>query len=280
MEESNGFEEYFVQMAERSGEGVQAGEDDYYVDGLLYCGKCHHPKQTRVTLNGREYTPFCICKCRQTVIRIQEEEAAERQRASRIEARRRNCFSDGRMMRWTFDKDDGEDEKLLKTAKNYVDSFKQFYADGVGLLFFGNVGAGKSFAAACIANGIIDKGYSAKVISFPDIKRMPLDERDEYLQDLPRYSLLIIDDFAVEKLTEYTQEMIYQVIDGRLDSGKPLVVTTNLTAEQMRAPEDRERERIYSRILEKCVPVQVAGKDRRREHGKQAFNKYKKLLEI
>lgn len=55
-------------------------------DGLLWCGKCHTPKQTKVTFRGRTDVQFCLCKCGQE--RLAREEA-ERKREQAIADKRR-----------------------------------------------------------------------------------------------------------------------------------------------------------------------------------------------
>ena len=75
----------------------------------------------------------------------------------------------------------------------------------------------------------------------------------------------MIDDFAVERNTEYVNEIVYNVIDSRYRSGKPLIITTNLSADDFKHPDNINKQRIYSRINEMCVPIPVTGKDRRSE---------------
>ena len=50
--------------------------------------------------------------------------------------------------------------------------------------------------------------------------------------------LLILDDFGMERGTEYGLEQVYSVIDSRYRSGKPLIATTNLTLEELQHPQD------------------------------------------
>ena len=52
---------------------------------------------------------------------------------------------------------------------------------------------------------------------------------NEYISRLCRYPLLILDDFGMERGTEYGLEQVFNVIDSRYRSRKPLIVTTNLT---------------------------------------------------
>ena len=64
------------------------------------------------------------------------------------------------------------------------------------------------------------------------------ENRNEYISRLCRYPLLILDDFGMERGTEYGLEQVFNVIDSRYRSGKPLIVTTNLTLDDLRNPED------------------------------------------
>ena len=61
-------------------------------DGLLYCGKCHTPRQCRVTAFGQETIQYCTCKCEQK--HIAEEKAwREKQKKQHIAAcsQRNSC---------------------------------------------------------------------------------------------------------------------------------------------------------------------------------------------
>ena len=77
--------------------------------------------------------------------------------------------------------------------------------------------------------------------------------RNEYISRLCRYPLLILDDFGMERGTEYGLEQVFNVIDSRYRSGKPLIVTTNLTLDDLHNPEDTAHSRIYDRLLSMCV---------------------------
>lgn len=61
-------------------------------------------------------------------------------------------------------------------------------------------------------------------------------------------------------------------------SCKPLIVTTNLTLEQMKNPPDLEHSRIYGRILEHCAPILFSGKDMRKANAAATKNTARELL--
>lgn len=92
------------------------------------------------------------------------------------------------------------------------------------------------------------------------------EEQIDYIDSIGRYDLLILDDLGVERNTSYAMEQMFQVVDRRYRSCKPLIVTTNLSLEQMKNAPDVEHSRIYGRILEYCAPILFSGKDMRKNN--------------
>ena len=72
--------------------------------------------------------------------------------------------------------------------------------------------------------------------------------------------------------------MVFNIIDARYRSGLPMIITTNLTIEQIKSPENVNYSRIYDRIIERCFPVEVQGKSRRRAAVRADYNDMKSLL--
>ena len=88
----------------------------------------------------------------------------------------------------------------------------------------------------------------------------------------------IIDDFGMERGTEYGLEQVYNVIDSRYRSRKPLIVTTNLTLDSLQNPLDTAHARIYDRLLEMCAPILFTGENFRRETAQAKLNRLKELM--
>lgn len=253
----------------------EASQDNHYEkgdyrneDGLLICGKCHTPKQCRFIAkwDGTEKTPYTLCDCARE--RHETEEQARQAQNLRIEINRlrKLGFPDSEMANWTFANDDGTDPKTTSIAHKYVDNFHEMKKRGKGLLLYGPVGTGKTYAAACIANELINQGRPCLVTNFARITNTlqgMFDGKQRYLDDFNRLDLLVIDDLAAERDTSYMNEMIFNIIDSRYRSGKPLIVTSNLTQADLKEPSSIDRKRIYSRLLEMCVPIEVKGADRR-----------------
>lgn len=260
--------------------GIQEEAGDYVEDGLLYCGKCGTPKQVRVELFDQVRTPMCLCKCEAEKRDKEAEEFERQQSVQEVNRLRRLGFPDADMQDMTFSADDWASEKLSTVARRYVENFDEMKDRGKGLLLYGSVGTGKTFIAACIANALIDQGRACLVTNFARLINElggMFDGKQKYIDDLGKYELLVIDDLASERDTEYMGETVQNIIDARYRSGKPLIVTTNLTGDELKAPAEVRKQRIYSRLLEMCVPVEVNGADRRKQKLK---GEHKELSDI
>lgn len=256
-------------MARKAIQDSHYEEGDYLnEDGLLTCGKCHTPKQCRFTAtwDGKEKTPYTPCDCEHE--RREAEKQARQAQNLHIEVNRlrKLGFPDSEMANWTFANDDGTDPKTMSIAHKYVDNFTEMKRRGKGLLLYGPVGTGKTYTASCIANELISQGLPCLVTNFSRVTNTlqgMFEGKQRYLDDLNRLDLLVIDDLAAERDTSYMNEMIFNIIDSRYRSGKPLIVTSNLTQTELKEPGSIDRKRIYSRLLEMCVPIEVKGADRR-----------------
>ena len=102
--------------------------------------------------------------------------------------------------------------------------------------------------------------------------------RNEVVDRLCRYPLLIIDDFGMERDTDYALEQVYNIIDSRYRSKRPLIITTNLTLDEIRHPQDVAHARIYDRVLEMCVPVSCFGPSIRKNTAQEKLNNLKSLI--
>ena len=309
----------YVDGLERTAaEAIKAEQGDYYNDdGLLVCGKCNTPKECRNELFGKIRTHRCLCKCgaernEQEMNKIRagnmllrygtfksEAATSDFELLSWIDARdykicadlvkerkrllKKICFPDADMSHWNFANDDGANEKVSAVMRKYAEHFDEMYEKGKGLLLFGKVGRGKSFHAACVGNFLIERGIPALMTDFARIEKesnRDFSKRQEYFDALNKFPLLILDDLGTERDTAYMNEIVYTVIDSRAKAGLPTIVTTNLTAEELKSPANLTNQRIFSRLLGICIPVEVVGDDRRRERLREDFGEFKDLLGI
>lgn len=282
MEKQEGiFADAFGIIEDSASKSIALDEKDYIYDGLWYCHKCNTPKQCRVELFGKIRTPMCLCKCEVEKRDAEKAEYERRERMRRIGELRKAGFPEKDMEQWTFATDDGGNPQIAKACLNYVEHFDEFYDKGKGLVMYGPVGTGKTFFAVCIANALIDRGHPCLVTNFARLVNTisgMYAGKQEYIDSLNRFDLLVIDDLAAERDTEFVNEIVQNIIDSRYRAGLPTIITTNLTSEEMKHPKEVHKQRVFSRLLEMCVPIKVEGKDRRREKSKEDYSEFKNIL--
>lgn len=265
------FDEMFNETMRKAAENFELHPGDYEKDGEIYCGKCHtkraffqvHPIDGEKV--GKVLT-YCYCKCADEERTRQEKLRKQAERAARIMQMKSVGFTDAVMKDWTFAKDDKANSKVSELAMKYVQKFDTAREKGNGLILCGTVGTGKTFIAACIVNALIERGVPCLMTNFTRIINTLSGMRENkqgYIDKINDCDLLVIDDFSVERQTEYAQEIVYEVIDSRYRTGYPLIVTTNLTRQELLSPATVAKQRIYSRLLSKCLIVEIKGKDRR-----------------
>lgn len=229
---------------------------------------------------GEEITVSCTCQCE-----IEKEKAgkAERERAERekrIKELRRAGFPESNMQNWTFANDDMGNPKITQVMQKYVDNFSKLCKTGQGLLLYGSTGTGKTFAACEVANALIDKGYSVLVVTLAWLINtlQGTFEKQKFIDSLNQFQLIVIDDLGTERDTPFAREQVFNIIDSRYRAGLPVIITTNLSSDEIKKPDDIKNKRIYDRILERCFPIEVTGNNRRIKAVRERYNEMKDLL--
>ena len=252
-------------------------------DGLFYCGKCHTPKEAffakGLVLMGKNKHPI-ECACHKTEREQQEAVVKEQKHLDLVRRLKADGFTDPAMLDWTFANDNGRSTQMHH-AHRYVEQWQTMRSENIGLLLWGGVGTGKSFLAGCIANALMAQEVPVRMTNFAHILNElnnSFSGRNEVVDRLCRYPLLIIDDFGMERSTEYALEQIYNIVDSRYRSRKPLIVTTNLTLDEIRHPQDTAHARIYDRLLEMCVPISCIGVSFRKETAQEKLERLKELI--
>ena len=253
-------------------------------DGLLYCGKCRTPKEAFFDENRRhgdfiKHTVLCKCAGEEAERKAAEEKKWKRQ--NYLQNLRAEAFSDIPAYTWRFESAAVLTPQLQK-VKAYADRWEEFSRENIGLLLFGNVGTGKSYAAGCVANALLDRGISVRFIGLADaVNRMQGvmgEERERCIKYLMRPDLLIFDDLGAERSTSFGKERVFDLVNRRLLSGKPMIVTTNIPLYSIKNSEDVDCQRIYGRVLEACLPVNFDGANLRAAKAAQNNQRAIKML--
>lgn len=282
-------------------EPEQSDPQDYDKGEYRYCGKCGKPK-ARIRRNSRGEKLYldigmtCGCFKGETVQpkefkfdkeewerkQREQKEKEEQERKEYTEKLRSRAFSDVRLKGWTFENDDRSNPHISSVAEKYVQHFFDMQQRGKGLLLYGGVGTGKTYIVACIINALVEEGITCKLTNFSRLANewmaKEFNEKQNYVDGLNTYNLLVIDDLGSERSTDFMNELIYSVIDTRHKSGKPLIVTTNLSGDNLKHPADIHSERVFSRLFEMCIPVEVKGADRRKLKLRDADKDLKEML--
>ena len=232
------------------------------IDGIRHCAKCGKKVETILDFMGEKKSFPCICDCERKKLEEQESRITNEEK----DRNRHICFSDMEMCDWTFENDDMKEQRLSNAMKKYSDNFEKYLRENKGLLLYGSVGTGKSYYAAAICNRVIDNGFTAKMTNFQTIINQmnnSWEGRNEYIHQLCSYSLLVLDDLGTERQSEYMQEQVYNIVNARYVTKKPLIVTTNIDYMQLLGETEVGRRRIYDRLIENCMAVGMKSTSRR-----------------
>lgn len=255
---------------------------DYYKDGLLVCGTCGKRKQLRIKFMDTERTVACICDCRKKEIEERDKRIEYEEEMIRIQRLKESSMMSGEFKDATFktyQRREGN-QAACNMAVSYCKQWRKMFRENQGILFYGPVGTGKSYTAACIANFLLEHQVPVVMTSFVKILqdiRSTMAEA-EYIAILNAASLLIIDDLGAERGTDYAQEKVYNIIDSRMRANKPMILTTNLSLEEMIDCEDIRYKRTYDRILKNCCPVELTGTSMRMQEAASRFDSMKKMI--
>lgn len=265
-------------------------EDGDYTgdDGLLYCGKCKTPREHRIKwIDDSERIFPTPCACRQKALDEEKERERKRKEMERIAQLKKDSLMDAKFSSCTFDTLTvvPENQRQVKIAKRYAEKFDELYCKNQGLLFYGDVGTGKTHVACCIGNALMEKLTSVFATNFVKILQKAKgfsshEEEEAYIARMNQARLLILDDLGAERGTEYALEVVYNIIDTRYRSGKPMIVTTNLSVQEMQEENNIRLKRIYDRVFEVCFPVEFKGKSWRMKEAAKRYDEMSKLLEV
>jgi DNA replication protein DnaC len=266
---------------------------------MKYCRDCGEPYKENENweelqetlkdynfLSRLQYVPSCNCsEIKAERQAIEEEKALVRERImNRVRKFKNISVVDKKFIESRFENADMSEKHML-LAKRYAEKFIEKNGSDVGIILYGDVGTGKTFSTACIANHLMGNGKTVLALSLNGylnkLRSEWAEAERDVLDHVKNCDLLILDDFGSEKKTEWVIEKIFTLIDTRYRSGKPMIISTNLNFNN-----DRKlceitkyfsidgKDRIKDRIKEMCYPVLIEGESKR----KVSQDKFKAFL--
>jgi hypothetical protein len=156
-----------------------------------------------------------------------------------------------------------------------TDTYRNQLLHGRGLMLCGPVGTGKTTLAASIVKDWLASGVKRTAQLWPTTDLMAA-LRSEAMSDTGdgiRYGctscgLLVLDDLGKERITDFSMEALFGIIDTRYQAKLPIIVTTqfrgrDLAARLSRGGDADTADAIISRLAEICDQVNLTGHDRR-----------------
>ena len=153
-------------------------------------------------------------------------------------------------------------QKIFRACKKYAEDFS---LQSPGLLFIGSTGLGKTHLSLAIAKEVTKKGFGVLYVTAQSLLSAIEKEhfqREKRLTDTldlaSSCDFLILDDLGTEFQTQFTQTMVYNLLNTRIMKKLPFIVSTNLELQDI---EKKYTQRVVSRLLDSCRVCRFYGND-------------------
>jgi DNA replication protein DnaC len=236
------------------------------------CERCSGTGFEIVTRDGREFAH--PCGCRRTA-----STAGSPASNARIPPRYEHCTLA------TFEPGNPSLSAALEKAMAFCSSYPHLGPDeGLGLLFSGDNGVGKTHLAVAVLRELAEaKGSRAQFWDFHELIREIKSSYDpetkttelQVLEPVVEMDVLLLDDLGAWKMTDWMNDTLFYILNSRYMAKRPTIITTNyqdvtreeaIAADSLRRREflvERIGQRLRSRLMEMCLVVRMQGADHR-----------------
>ena len=238
--------------AEREKLLTDAGLDRNYLDDIYSCDKC----KDEYYIEGR------MCDCLKKELQLT---AYEKLNAS---SQLKPTSFDNFDLGYYSDEPDGALDESPREHMTDVLAYVKRYASDIrrrrdSLLFTGGTGLGKTHLSLAVAKEAINAGLGVIYDSVPSLMMKLENERfgrgDEGFCDaVCSCDLLVLYDLGAEHNTASTRTFIYTIVNSRIMSALPTIISTNLSVSEL---SERYSDAVYSRLSGDYTPIRFCGTD-------------------
>jgi len=237
------------------------------------CEACGGTGFEIVSRGGREYAQACACRRPSSLV------GADPASACRIPPRYEHCTLG------SFEPGSASLAAALEKAMAFCSGYPHLGADeGLGLLFSGDNGVGKTHLAVAVLRELVEtKGVRGQYWDFHELIREIKSSYDPetkttelmVLEPVVEADVLLLDDLGAWKMTDWMNDTLFYILNSRYMAKRPTLITTNyqdvtreeaLAADPLRRREflvERIGQRLRSRLMEMCLVVRLQGSDHR-----------------
>jgi DNA replication protein DnaC len=237
------------------------------------CERCGGTGFEIISRGGREYAQACACRRASSLV------ASDPASACRIPPRYEHCTLG------SFEPGSPSLAAALEKAMAFCSGYPHLGADeGLGLLFSGDNGVGKTHLAVGVLRELVEtKGARGRYWDFHELIREIKSSYDpetkttelQVLEPVVEADVLLLDDLGAWKMTDWMNDTLFYILNSRYMAKRPTIITTNyqdvtreeaLAADPLRRREflvERIGQRLRSRLMEMCLVVRLQGSDHR-----------------
>ncbi|MGI6603825.1 MAG: ATP-binding protein [bacterium] len=236
----------------------EAGGDTfyrYYPPGHYYCRRCRDYERVYQCAGEEIVSEPCTC------IEKRRQEAEKK----RLEARLADAGLRKKFRNRTFENFSVTElnRPAWEAARAFAENFANHRHSGKSLFLVGDSGRGKTHLAAAVLSSVVRQGFRGIFVVtielLSDIRatyQSEIKSEQEVLRPLRQADLLVLDDIsAVDQFSEWEKGKLYEIINMRYETEKPILVTSNKMVSWIK---DRLGKKVVDRLLEMCgdfVPV-------------------------
>lgn len=230
-------------------------------DGFWVCSVCKQRMQS--VLPNSHSVVYVPCLCDQNKLKEKQNIIKKNMENQLKDKARSDAFNDASMQNIKFSNSAQFNPAIDADITSYINNFYYSKKMGIGKIFYGNISSGKTHCSICLVNKLIDNGFSAKYMNLSRAVSNYVETKNAFLDYIKTFDLLVIDDFLDGSENDFFLSCTYQIVNSRFESHKPMIIITNLTLNQMKKHSKILSAKIFSKILDVCLPLEINGYQRK-----------------